>query len=238
MPEGSAATLRVIAVRHLQFEDLGLLEGLLVGRGHTVSYLDAWDDDLDSARSVDLVVVLGGPIGVYQEPEYPFLQSERELVQWRLEHELPTLGICLGAQLMASAMGAAVTPGAERELGYGPVQLTTAGLTSPLAKLQGVRVLHWHGDCCQLPVGAELLASTRACPVQAFAIGDFALALQFHAETDRGGIEPWLVGHSFEISSSRVSTVAELRRGADLWAGPLADAGTAMFGKWLNTLGL
>ena len=230
--------MRVIAIRHLQFEDLGLLEGLLVGRGHKVSYLNAWDNDLATARGVDLVVALGGPIGVYQESDYPFLQSERELLLWRLERELPTLGICLGAQLMASAMEAAVTPGAERELGYGPIQLTAAGLTSPLAELQGVRVLHWHGDCCQLPVGAELLASTRACPVQAFAIGNFALALQFHAETDRHGIEPWLVGHSFEISSTGVSTVAELRRGADLWAGPLADAGTAMFSIWLNTLEL
>ncbi len=228
----------VIAIRHVHFEDLGLLELLLTRRGHEVAYLDAWSGDLKAAASANLLVILGGPIAAYDEDDYPFLATERKIVAQRLERQAPVLGICLGAQIMARALGAEVAAGSAPEIGYRPVELTAAGLRSPLRHLAGVSVLHWHGDICQLPAGATCLGRTEICPVQAFAVEDYALALQFHAEVPRSGIEPWLIGHCLEISTRSGSSVGQLRSATRDIGGRLADAGEALFSEWLAGLGL
>ncbi len=229
---------RVTAIRHVHFEGLGMLDPLLRERNHQIAYLDAWRDDLEAARSADLLVVLGGPIGAYQDDLYPFLATERTLVAERLQSDQAVLGICLGAQIMALAMGADVTPGPRRELGYAPVGLTARGRQSPLACLDGVPVLHWHGDCAELPVGAALLAHTPACPVQAFAVENHGLALQFHVEADPAGIEAWLVGHCLEISQTADTGIQRLRADAARWSSTLNGAGEELFRNWLSPLGL
>lgn len=229
---------RVVAIRHVHFEDLGMLGPLLGRRGHRVEYLDAWRDDLAPARDAGLLVVLGGPIGAYEEDLYPFLVAERELVAERLRTGLPVLGICLGHQIMARALGAEVAPGARRELGYFPVELTGRGRRSPLAHLEGRAVLHWHGDCAALPAGAELLALTPDCGVQAFAVGGHGLALQFHVEAEVGGIEAWLVGHALEIAQTDGVEVTRLRADARRWGPRLNRAAADLFGQWLEPLGL
>ena len=163
-----------LAIRHVAFEDLGLIEPLLVARGYQVSYLDIGVDSLDPQilTQPDLVVVLGAPIGVYETDAYPFLVTELEAISVRLQAGLPTLGICLGAQLIAAALGAPVTPTGRKEIGYAPLQLTDAGRASVLAGLEGVAVLHWHGDEFAIPDGAQRLAQTPGFPNQAFSLGD------------------------------------------------------------------
>jgi GMP synthase-like glutamine amidotransferase len=131
----------------------------------------------------DLLVCLGGPIGAYEEAAYPFLRDELALIERRLAAARPTLGICLGAQLMARALGARIYPAPAKEIGWGEVRLSEAGQKGPLRHFAGVPVLHWHGDTFDLPKGAELLASTVLCANQAFAFGRYALAFQFHPET-------------------------------------------------------
>ena len=161
-----------VAIRHVAFEDAGVWRDVLAGpatnspmRGGRRRLADA------AVLSADLLVVLGGPIGVYETDAYPFLVEEIEMVRRRLDAQKPILGVCLGAQLMAAALGARVAPGPAKEIGYAPVELTDAGRASPLARLEGLPVLHWHGDTCALPPGAERLASTALCPVQAFRCG-------------------------------------------------------------------
>lgn len=228
----------VIAIRHVHFEDLGVLGRMLCRRGHRVSYLNAWCDDLAPAREANLLVVLGGPIGAYEAESYPFLATELALVGERLRTGRPVLGICLGHQIMALALGAEVAPGPRRELGYFPVELTDRGLRSPLAHLAELAVLHWHGDCAALPEGADLLALTPDCGVQAFAVAGHGLALQFHVEVEAAGLEAWLIGHALEISQTDGADPARLRSDAARWSNSLNRAAEDLVGQWLEPLGL
>jgi GMP synthase (glutamine-hydrolysing) len=229
-----------LAVRHVAFEDLGSLAPLLAERGHAVEYLEAPLDDLGAVDplAADLWVVLGGPIGVYETAAYPFLERELALLRRRLAARRPTLGICLGGQLMASALGARVYPSGVKEIGWAPVDLTAAGHASCLRHLAGTDVLHWHGDTFDLPAEAELLASTPACRHQAFRLGDFALALQFHGEAVASALESWFVGHACEIAATPGLDVAALRAATTRCADKLRDSGRAAFGEWLDGVGL
>ncbi len=227
---------RAVAIRHVPFEDLGVFAALLRRRGYDVDYRDAAVDDLKARdlTAAELVVVLGGPIGVYQAKAYPFIRDELRLLERRLARGQPTLGICLGSQLMARALGARVFAGPVKELGFAPVRLTAAGLASPLAALATHPVLHWHGDTFDLPAGAERLASTRAYANQAFAYGRAALALQFHIEVTPAGLEPWLIGHTLEIATTPGASVAGLRRGAARWGAALNRRAVRAIGDWLT----
>src|SRR6202046_4577505 len=161
-----------VALRHVAFEDLGLLASVMEHEGWDVSFCEAAVDDLrhDSIRNANLLVILGGPIGAYAIEAYPFLTSEIALIEYRLSRELPTLGICLGSQLMARALGSRVFAGPVKEIGWGRRKITEDGLASCLAGLAGEdgAVLHWHGDSFDLPRGAVRLASSELYENQAF----------------------------------------------------------------------
>ncbi|MCZ7642266.1 MAG: glutamine amidotransferase [Pseudorhodoplanes sp.] len=224
-----------IALRHVAFEDAGLLSGLLAERGFSLRYLEAGVDRLDPSAilSADLLLVLGGPIGVYEEDRYPFLHDELAALRARLETRRPTLGICLGAQLIAKALGADVGPGPQKEIGWAPVTLSEAGRKSVLSALADVPVLHWHGDNAALPAGAVALASTAACPHQAFAIGETILALQFHIEADPARLEQWLVGHTVELGKAGIDPCT-IRDQAATFGGRTASAGREVLSAWLT----
>lgn len=226
-----------VAIRHVAFEDLGGFETALRERGYDVRYhdvgLDAWED-LDPLAP-DLLALLGGPISVYEEDRYPFLTEELRLIQTRLAANRPTLGVCLGAQLMAKALGARVYPGPRKEIGFGPIQLTNAGQRSCLAPFgaPAAVVLHWHGDTFDLPVGATRLASTADYPNQAFALGPNLLALQFHPEARAAGFERWLIGHTAELGAAGVD-VNRLRADAARYSPAIERHGVACLEQWLN----
>jgi GMP synthase (glutamine-hydrolysing) len=228
-----------IALRHVAFEDLGLLAPVLEREGWDIAYRDASMDDLDDAllRNADLLVVLGGPIGVYEADSYPFLAGEIALIEQRLSRNLPMLGICLGAQLMAKALGARVYPGPVKEIGWGRVELTGEGAASCLSPLQedDAAVLHWHGDTFDLPDTAQRLASNQHYQNQAFTHGRNALALQFHLEADPHGLEQWYVGHTAELSHAKMSVPALRAETAKLAPGRAALA-DRVFSRWLREL--
>lgn len=226
-----------VAIRHLHFEDLGTLAPLLVARGYTVRYLDAGREriDADALAAADLLVVLGGPIGAYDEATYPFLADELNVIAQRLQRSRPLLGICLGAQLIARALGADVASMGYKEIGFAPLMLTAEGEASPLAALGDVPVLHWHGDRFEIPVGAFRLAGTEACAHQAFAIGRHVLALQCHLEAEPQHIEQWLIGHACELAQAGLDPCA-LRADAHVRRDDLPRAAQAVFGAWLDGL--
>jgi GMP synthase (glutamine-hydrolysing) len=197
----------VLAIRHVAFEGLGTLEGVFDEAGYRVEYIEAPTADLKGLDidTPDVVVVLGGPIGAYEEDKYQFLRGELALIERRLKAGRALLGICLGAQLIARVGGARVYAGSQKEIGWGEVTLTEAGSRSVLAPLSGgVPVLHWHGDTFDLPQGAQRLASTALYENQAFSMGPHTLALQFHIEAQASAIESWLVGHAVELAHANV----------------------------------
>ncbi|WP_111891414.1 glutamine amidotransferase [Acinetobacter sp. MB5] len=195
----------VYAIQHLAFEDLGALEDVFYRYGYRVRYFDAGVDDLTTALNYDgLVVILGGPIGVYEQDDYPFLIDEIAGLKQRLAANKPTLGICLGAQLIAHALGASVYAGPAKEIGWSSLTLSQA-VDNPLATLGDTAVLHWHGDTFDLPAQAELLASSALYPNQAFKIGDNILALQFHIEVAEEDLEKWLIGHTCELRKANIN---------------------------------
>lgn len=230
-------TKTALVLRHVHFEDLGAFTPVLRARGYAITLVDAPGFDLATLDPLepDLLIALGGPVGVGDVTAYPFLAAEQALLRARLEAERPTLGICLGAQLMALALGAAVGPTGVKEIGFSPLTLTEAGRQGPLARLDAAPVLHWHGDRFEIPPGGVCLASTAVCDNQAFAIGRHALGLQFHPEVDADLIEPWLVGHAVELADAGLDPAA-LRADARRHGAALKMAGQAMLGDWLDTL--
>jgi GMP synthase (glutamine-hydrolysing) len=226
----------VTVVQHLAFEDLGSFEAVLRERGHAIEVVQAGVDDVGAAiRQAEWLVVLGGPIGVYEGERFPFLVDEVEALRERLAARRVTLGICLGAQLMAAALGARVYPGGRKEIGWSTLQLSEAGRRSPLRHLEGVPVLHWHGDTFDLPDGSELLGSTAVYERQAFQLGSTVLGLQCHPEADPDCFERWLIGHCGELAAAGID-VPTLRRQTQALGPDLARAARAMLGDWLQGL--
>lgn len=227
-----------IAIRHVAFEDLGTFRPVLEKHGYDLVYRDAGVDPLHDLHNagIGLLIILGAPIGAYDDALYPFLADEMTLISTRLQAGLPTLGICLGAQLMARALGEKVEPMPAKEIGFAPLTLTNAGKRSVLQYLPaGLPVLHWHGDQFEIPAGLASLAQTTGCPNQAFSVGNHALALQFHLEADTSRLEQWLVGHSVELLNAGVD-LNQLRKQARQYGAALAQAGQAVLDAWLDEL--
>ncbi|HWM30340.1 MAG TPA: glutamine amidotransferase [Methyloceanibacter sp.] len=224
-----------VAIRHVSFEDAGILGDVLAERGIGLRYLEAGIDDLAPAKDADLLLVLGGPIGIYEIERYPFLKNELATIEAAVKQGTPVAGICLGCQALAAVLAARVYPGKQKELGWDQLTLTEEGKASPLGVLEGVHILNWHGDTFDLPAGATRLASTDITPNQAFAYGPNVLALQFHVELPARDLERWLIGHTGELASSKVDLGAMRAETARL--APAANvAGKRLFNAWLDGL--
>lgn len=235
----ASRSLLAVVLSQVAVEDLGSLQPELERRGFTIEAVQVASSPspLSQVRDCDLLVALGGPISVYDSADYPFLNEEIENLRQRLHAGRPTLGICLGAQLMAAALGARVYPGARgAEIGWFPLKPANAEPVpewfAPLLS-DGLSLFHWHGDTFDLPQGASHLARTELYETQAFTLGDFALALQFHPEVTESGLEDWYVAHACELRQKGIS-VPELRAAARKHAPALVTAATVFWRRWLD----
>jgi GMP synthase (glutamine-hydrolysing) len=231
-----------VVLSHVAFENLGSLEAPLRERGFTIETVEVAmaHFPLPQAEPCDLLVVMGGPIGVYDRLDYPFLTAEIACIAARLAERRPILGICLGAQLMAAALGSRVYPGTHgAEIGWSPIESATSQIAAPqwFAPLlaPGLALLHWHGDTFDLPPGAVHLAKTDRYINQAFTIDNFALGLQFHPEVTTKGLEPWYVGHACELHRAGIA-VAGLRADTQRYAPALEAAAAESWNLWLDSI--
>jgi GMP synthase (glutamine-hydrolysing) len=173
-----------LVIQHEDYESLAGFREPLIRRGYTIEMISVRNPHFEHVDFLepDLLVIMGGPMGVYEQAAYPWMNHEIIRVAERIIADLPTLGVCLGSQVMAAAMGSAVFKGMYNEVGFRPITLTATGRNSALAPVEDLPLLHWHGDTFDLPEGVTLLASSDLYPNQAFARGPNILALQFHPE--------------------------------------------------------
>jgi GMP synthase-like glutamine amidotransferase len=178
--------LRIQVFQHVAFEGLGSMADWIRGRGHTVSYTRFHAGELPDAKGpqADWLIVMGGPMGVHDDAELPWLKSEKAALRAALDRGAAILGVCLGAQLLAHVLGAEVKPNRAKEIGWLPVSLSPQAKGTWLGQVFPDRFtpFHWHGDTFAIPAGAIPLGSSEACANQGFLYGDRALGLQFHPE--------------------------------------------------------
>jgi len=233
--------MKAFVIQHLAFEHLGNVEVELIHHGYEISYFNACDSNdlaIVETSSADLLVVLGGPIGVYEEENYPFLATEKKIISHYIALNKPILGICLGAQLIASVLGAKVYPGGHKEIGWGPISLDKKNIPSWFPdSLDGQRVLHWHGDTFDIPSGATRISSSDIYQNQGFTYGESILALQFHLEVcGPSFIEDWLVGHACEISSAKGVDVKTIRRDTTTYQELMQPHASSLWKAWLGLI--
>ena len=188
--------MRALIIQHVAGEGPGLLYDLLAAGGWKIELqcMDQPKAELPSKlKGYDCFIILGGPMGAYEEDTYPYLYQVQELVRQAAATRTPTLGICLGGQLIARALGATVGPNRVKEIGWYPLELTLLGRNSPLfaGMPQQFPVFQWHEDTFALPAGASLLARGKGCINQAFVYAECLWALQFHPEVTPAMVREW-----------------------------------------------
>ncbi|MDJ0618187.1 MAG: glutamine amidotransferase [Calothrix sp. MO_192.B10] len=233
----------VTVIRHVKntaFGHLGSLVKVLNQQNYTVTYLEPTLDNLADVDSLtpDIFVILGGPMRADDEQHYPFLIDELHLLEKRLSADLPTLGICLGAQLMARTLGSKVYRNFDKEMGWAPLELSYEGTQTCLVHLAADQtpVLHWHRDTFELPFGAIHLASSFKCKNQAFSWGKYSLALQFHPEVTIAGLESWVSNHTHEISQTHGVSVEKLRQETIAYSQKFETQATQFWQAWLESV--
>ncbi len=182
--------MRLHYLQHVPFEGPGFIKTWAASKGHSVT-CTRWhaNDPLPPLMEVDLLVIMGGPMNVYEELKYPWLTAEKRFIAEAISFGRPILGVCLGAQLLAAVMGARVAPNAEREIGWFDIYRTDEADRSGLAGFlpERAEVFHWHGDTFDMPAGAVHLARSTGCEHQGFVAHERIVGLQFHLELTADG---------------------------------------------------
>lgn len=225
-----------LIIRHVPHEGLAGYRDPIEAAGYRLARIDVTDPGFGSIDlgEPDLLIMMGGPMGVYEQDEHRWIACQMRRLARRLDAGRPTLGVCFGAQMIAAAMGARVYPGPAKEIGFHPLDFVDRA--SPLRHLADTPLLHWHGDTFDLPDDVELLASTTAYRHQAFRRGNNILALQFHGEM---GLDPrfdeWL--RQWPEALAETGGSVDAMREHHRRHGPAAvAAGRRMIAEWLSGL--
>jgi GMP synthase (glutamine-hydrolysing) len=236
---------KILVCQHVPYEILGTLNPLFKSQGCRIRYLNfgRHPDAKISLEGYHGLVILGGPMNVDQESRYPHLTHEMELIEQALKKDLPILGICLGAQLIAKVLGAEVRPNSAKEIGWHPVDRSPESRDDPVFAHFAERenLFHWHSQTFDLPSGAAHLASSQLCANQAFRHGDKVYGFQFHLEVDEPMVERWLIVpyHQQELEQlkGRVDP-EEIRRLNRVHMQRLNELSRKTFGEFIKLLGI
>lgn len=233
---------QVWAIQHIGYEDLGSFETVLKDRGFEVKYFCSRHVDYKAmfADEPDLIVVLGGPMSVYDVDKNPWIPSEQDFIEQRIEFNKPLLGICFGAQIIAQALGAKSYKGEQgKEIGWEKITVNNDGLKTSLRHLDGdvTNMMHWHGDTFDLPDGAVLLASSDLYNKQAYSYGDRVLAMQCHPEVTEAKLRLWYSGSEDEVIEVG-KTIKQMMALAKENGALLTKQAALFLNEWLDEQGL
>ncbi|MGO8957515.1 MAG: type 1 glutamine amidotransferase [Streptosporangiaceae bacterium] len=241
---GPGARRKACVLQHISCEPPGIFSKFLREHGIAVETVEPGEGDaLPDWREVDLVLAMGGPMGVNDEAEHPWLAAEKDWIAAAVRSGMPYLGVCLGAQLLAASLGAEVRTGARPEVGVLPVLLTPDGRADPVFSGLGeaITALQWHGDTFGIPAGAVRLAQSAAYPNQAFRFGEVAYAVQFHVEVTDWMLELWQHVPAYQASAEAVLGAAgfeTLARDFHSAHASMTDSAERMLTGWLRHAGV
>jgi len=232
--------MKVLVIQHVACEGLGGLDGVFHRAGVHVDIINLWrgQELLKTLHGYGGLVILGGPMNVYEEDQYPFLRDEGVLINEAVTKGIPALGICLGAQLIAKACGARVTSGLRKEIGWYELQLTPDGEVDKLFSRfpRRFKVFQWHGDTFEIPRGATHLTASDLFPHQAFRYYN-AYALQFHLEVDEVMIQTWLHEYAGELASLPYIQADQILADTRANIADLHQIAQVFYTQFLNLLG-
>jgi GMP synthase (glutamine-hydrolysing) len=232
---------KILVFQHVPYEPLGTLDPLLREAGFRIRYVN-FGREPESRPSLDgyeALIILGGPMNSDQIDSHPNLITEVELIREAVDRNLSVLGICLGAQLLAKALGGSVSRNETREIGWYDIDVTAEGATDPvIADFQSrQQVFQWHEDGIELPPGTTHLAASDASRVQAFRHGEHVYGFQFHLEVDAALVERWLTVPANQVTlqdeAGRVDPELIRKQTAD-WIGELEGLSKGTFSRWID----
>jgi len=236
---------KVIVFQHVAHEILGTLNPLLKQQGFRVRYVnyERHPDVKPSLEKYNGLIILGGSMGVYEAEHYTHIKVELQLIESALKKNIPILGICLGAQLLAHVLGADVKKSHEKEVGWCDVELTANGAKDPLFEhfRPTEKIFQVHGDTFDIPKSSEHLARSKVCEGQAFRYGEKVYGLQFHLEVDRAMIQRWLQNPKNLkdlLDSSTPLNTEKIIAETDLYVANSVDLSNKTFMKFIKIFGL
>ena len=232
---------KILVCQHVAYEILGTLNPLLKNRGFRIQYVNfgRHPEQQPAIDKYHALIILGGPMNVDETKRYPHLAYEIKMIEQAMKLNIPVLGICLGAQLIARALGAKVSKNPQAEIGWYDINKTKLGEEEHVFKhfSANEKIFEWHSDTFEIPNGAAHLASSPTCDSQAFCYGENIYGFQFHLEVDQAMIERWmkLPNHSKELLNLKGSTgCAEIRRGNQAYLERLIQLSELTFSELLN----
>jgi GMP synthase (glutamine-hydrolysing) len=235
-----ASASKVLAIQHVRCETLGTLGDALGEAGIPFDVVRTFEGQPvpNNLKGSNGLIIMGGPMGVYEQDRHPFLRQEIRLIEEALRQDIPLLGICLGSQLLAAALGAPVTKGKSKEIGWHPISLTQAAMHDPLWAELGPSFVayHWHGDVFELPSGAVSLASSEMTPHQAFRYGRSAYGFLFHMEVTEHIIKEMVKTFQDELQSAGLNGLGVVQQ-ARKHLPRLGDIGKSVFTRWAGMVG-
>ena len=229
-------TKAALILVHEHHEGAAIFADILDAKGFKQEIVFAPKDNLDNLNvEADLVMIMGGTMGVYEADQFPFINKELDFIKRRIAANRSILGICLGSQMMAAALGANVYKGKQgTEIGWHDIKVSADGMKTPAHHLDGA-MFHWHGDTFDLPQGAKLLASSAQYPNQIFSYGENALAIQCHPEVKADDLEGWF---AFFEKDMPAETIQKLRLETKANISTLQSKSKMFFTEWLESVGL